>query len=353
MEALLSSFLHLLHDTENLLRQGRPELNGLATFLREFRLKRVTPLFRRCRSLKQPRYTISLVGLTNVGKSTLAHALLEHPVAPRRNSPATSMPVEYRHGPDWLLTLHSSAAHSVVTNAYPSAVELSGELSRFVFDEKAVANGRISRIIVTGPMELLVGDLVFADTPGFGSARPGADAAQDTKTLVDYIRDNVSEVFFCVSGESYSLLPEEKDFFEAIQHLCSTVVVTKALADETDDLDTALRRYRATFQHIFPVCDFLFVEAKWAITGSGKSTSERYEASRVTFLRDFIKERGTAEQRLRVLRVQTARAWDDLRDLAQPKLRDAQLEKIPWRPDSWAAFSTLFARDLSDPLEVS
>ncbi len=352
MEALLSSFLHLLHDTENLLRHGRPEQHGLATFLREFRLKRITPLFQRCRSLQQPPYTVSLVGLTNVGKSTLAHALLEHPVAPRRNSPATSMPVEYKHGPRWLLTLHSSAAQSVVTNTYPSAVELSGALSRYVFDENAVADGRISRIIVTGPMDLLAGDLVFADTPGFGSARPGEVATQDTSTLVEYIRDNVSEVFFCVSGESYSLLPEEKDFFEAVQHLCSTVVVTKALADETDDLDTALRKYRDLFQHIFPLCEFLFVEAKWAIAGSGKSSPERYDASRVALLRDFIKERGTAEQRLRTLRQQTARAWHDLHDLSQSELRDAQLAKIPWRADSWATFSALFERDLSVHVEA-
>jgi hypothetical protein len=239
----------------------------------------------------------------------------------------------------------------VVSNPYPSAVELSGALSRYVFDEKAVADGRISRIIVTGPMDLLVGDLVFADTPGFGSARPGAVAAQDNKTLVEYIRDNVSEVFFCVSGESYSLLPQEKEFFEAIQHLCSTVIVTKALADETDDLDTALRKYRALFQHIFPLCDFLFVEAKWAIAGAGKSKPERYEASRVATLRDFIKERGTAEQRLQALREQTARAWADLHDLSQQQLRDAQLEKIPWRRDSWAEFSTLAKWDLPNLLE--
>ena len=261
------------------------------------------------------------------------------------------MPVEYEFGPAWSLTVHSSASQSVDTSPFPSPDLVSAALARYVFDDKAAAEGRISRIIVTGPMDLLAGGVVFADTPGFGSARPGAAGNHDKESLVAYIAENVDEVIFCVSGDSFSLLPEEQAFFEAIQQLCSTVVVTKALAEESDDMDAALRRFKTTFQHKFPLCEFMFVEAKWAIAKGARASDERYEASRVAAVRDFIKDRGTVECRFDALRSQVERAWRDLLSLASPMLRESGVPAIPWRRDSWAEFAGQARQDLASFLE--
>ena len=99
MDAVVAALLHLLNDTENCLRSSpdRSRTASLADFLHDFRVKRVHPLHRHAQRLGSARYVLSMVGLTNVGKSTLAQALLGHPVAPRRNGPATSVPVEYEH----------------------------------------------------------------------------------------------------------------------------------------------------------------------------------------------------------------------------------------------------------------
>ena len=44
------------------------------------------------------RYVVAIVGLSNVGKSTLINALLGQELAPRRNGPCTSCPVEFAAG---------------------------------------------------------------------------------------------------------------------------------------------------------------------------------------------------------------------------------------------------------------
>jgi hypothetical protein len=355
VDGLLTTFVHLLYDTETLLANSRHSsaTSALAEFLRDFRIKRIWPLFERCKRLHKSRYTISLVGLTNVGKSTLAHALLENPVAPRRNSPATSMPVEYEYSPHWCVTVHSNVSQSVIKHTASTPTEVSTSLSRYVFDDKAAADGRISRIIVTGPMSLLDSGVVFADTPGFGSARPGAADNQDNNALVKYIGENVDEVIFCIAGDSFSLLPEEHSFFESIRPLCSTIVVTKALSDDADDIEAALLRYKNTFQHLFPMCDFLFVEAKWAISSGGKSGPDKYDASRVAEVRDFIRERGAPDRRRAALRSHAVRAWADLRELSAPIIRDAGLRSIPWRSDSWAAFKRCCDLELNGCVELT
>jgi len=201
-------------------------------------------------------------------------------------------------------------------------------------------------------MGLLDEGVVFADTPGFGSARPQGCHNQDKECLVRYINENVDEVVFCLGGDSLSLLPEEKTFFESIQPLCSTIVVTKALADEPGDIEGSLQEYKRAFQHVFPLCDFMFVEAKWAIHGGAKSDPSRYEASRIATVRDFIRERGTVEQRRHSLRSQVVRAWTDLSELSSPLLRDAGMQVMPWRSDSWAEFQRCCEADLTGIVEV-
>ena len=47
------------------------------------------------------RYVVAVVGLTNVGKSTLLNALFGQDLAPRRMGPCTAAPIEFTYGDEY------------------------------------------------------------------------------------------------------------------------------------------------------------------------------------------------------------------------------------------------------------
>ena len=337
MNEVVNALLHLLHDTEQLLRSspGAQHKSVLADFLADFRLKRLNPLHRRMKHLENRRFVVSMVGLTNVGKSTLAHALLRHPVAPRRNGPATAIPVEYEHGPAWTVKTHSLESQAVHAQHFDTAEEVSASLKRLVFDQPEAQASHTARVIVRGPMDLLEGGLVFADTPGYGAAQPHEAGSVHEKRLTSYLQSHVHEVFFCVSGAQCMVGKEEIAFFHAIRDLCSTVIVTKWDSD-SEQREAEMREYRARFAHLFPMCGFLFVEAKWAIQGRQSEDVRQVEASHVDALRNVILQRASVEARRAGLKNQITAAWDDLHELIDVHLQTAGIAAIPWREDGVA-----------------
>lgn len=52
------------------------------------------------------RYVVAVVGLTNVGKSTLLNALFGQDLAPRRNGPCTAAPIEFIYGNEYQVTVY-------------------------------------------------------------------------------------------------------------------------------------------------------------------------------------------------------------------------------------------------------
>ena len=52
------------------------------------------------------RYVVGVVGLTNVGKSTLLNALFGVELAPHRNGPCTAAPIEFVHGEEHRVTAY-------------------------------------------------------------------------------------------------------------------------------------------------------------------------------------------------------------------------------------------------------
>ena len=334
MNEVVNALLHLLHDTEQLLRSspGAQHRSALAAFLADFRLKRLNPLHRRMKHLDNRRFVVSMVGLTNVGKSTLAHALLRHPVAPRRNGPATAIPVEYEHGPAWTVKTHSLESQAVHAQYFDTAEEVSASLKRLVFDQPEAQASHTARVIVRGPMDLLEGGLVFADTPGYGAAQPHEAGAAHQTRLTSYLQNHVHEVFFCVSGAQCMVGKEEIAFFHAIRDLCSTVIVTKWDSDP-EQREAEMREYRTRFEHLFPMCGFHFVEAKWAIQGQQSNDAQQLAASQVDALRSIIRQRTLIETRRAAFKDQLVAAWDDLHELAATPLHTAGLAAMPWRED--------------------
>jgi len=335
MEDLVDAFVELLYETEILVRRspGKYEGDALSTFLHEFRRKRVNPLHRRMSRLQEPRYVLSMVGLTNVGKSTLAQALLGHSVAPRLNGPATAVPVEYEHAETWQITRLSRKDQRIVTEPFDSPAQVSARLEKLVLGQaKLVETGdkQAESVVVQGPMELLRGGIVLADTPGFGAAtEEPAGEAGERKRVVDYLRSRVHEVAFCVSGANAMISHSELQLFREIQESCSTVIVTKWDPDP-DEREREIARYRDRFAHLFPYCGFVFVEAKWAIEGKDRQS--------INELSELIRENATREKREAVIRAQVAAAWGDLQVLGREPLRKTDAQCIPWHAASFASF---------------
>lgn len=316
MKEVIEAFLHLLYETETYIRRSGERVagNDLESFLRDFRVQRVNPLHERLLRMEEPRYVLSMVGLTNVGKSTLSHALLGHNVAPSLNGPATAIPVEYEYADTWSIKSISREALKVTTKPYESPEELAKALKKRVL---GTVTPLPERIVVSGPMSLLKDGIVLADTPGFGAAQEGISGESVKRELLDYLRSHVTETMFCISGANGVVSGSELEFFQEIEELCSTVIVTKwdGSADDT-------KKYREKYSDSFPNCGFVFVEAKSAIDGCQPESVES--------LADLIRATATRESLIKVLGEQVVSTWEQLNELAKAPLRKSKFASIPW-----------------------
>jgi GTP-binding protein EngB required for normal cell division len=322
MEKVINDFLILLEGTERFIRSSPERFCSdlLADFLHEFRVQRVHPLHKRARLLGSDRFVLSLAGLTNVGKSTLTHALFKHPIAPRRNSPATAVPVEYEYSDKWRMTTHNSRDKTVSDTYFDSSEELGAVLERRVFDLPADSAAKIGKVLVRGPIEVLRDGMLFADTPGFGAAHLNDDGANHNAALAAYLSTHVHEVMFCVSGSNCMIRNEELEFFNSIRHLCTTVIVTKW---DDDSEGKGATEYRSRFAGHFPLCGFCFVEAKLAATGQAKESG-------IESIVQLLEQRATKLSRAKTFDDQIVRAWNDLLELSQEPMRQARLHAVPW-----------------------
>ncbi|MCX6887326.1 MAG: dynamin family protein [Verrucomicrobia bacterium] len=333
-QALADAFVLLLSDTERALSYGKPECasDPLVVFLKDFRLKRINPIQQRSARMMEGRYVLALVGLTNTGKSTLAEALLGNPVAPRRNGPATSIPVEYEHGPEWLIKTCRRDTLEVFTTPLDTAQHVAAFLEKNVVNIEPREAKKIERITVRGPMAAIQGGIVFADTPGFGAADIVGSACSDEQRIENYVANNVHEVLFCVNSANFTVKGEECKFFEHFDELCTTVVVTKWDCDPLNR-EAEICAYKARFSHLFPLCRFMFIEAKWAIDAQARGDTIKLADSGSNDLHRFILERATREGRETLLHQQCLDAWHDLLELVREPLQKSRLHAVPWRVD--------------------
>ena len=111
----------------------------------------------------------SLVGKSNVGKSTVIDALLGEASAPRKNGPYTSAVVEYRYAEKYSLIMKEQNEELISLQNYDSNAELLEDLKKTatVTDESVFSSAE--RTIVRMPSVFLKNKIVIFDTPGYGA----------------------------------------------------------------------------------------------------------------------------------------------------------------------------------------
>lgn len=313
----IEAFLFLVQETVALAKNQNNLEEAQRAYLEEFRGSRLVPICQREKLARKTPFTFCLVGLTNAGKSTLIEALLGAAVAPKKNGPATAVPVEYSYSSTWALEVHyHNASMLPVHQCFTEPAALAAEVTRHVIDQIPQDASKIAAVCVRGPMDLLKNNLVLADTPGIGAAilEPAAKP-EDGLPTVRWIRDS-GRAFLCVAaGVSWKVSPEVADFYRSLRHICSNIIITK-----WEDSDEAQQEWKATFGKLFPGADFDFVNARRGVN--------------VPQLRSIIEAQSSQERRILQTRRELLKAWTDLKRHFERVYR----REIPWRPDSLERF---------------
>lgn len=275
------------------------------------------------KKLKIDPYVLSLVGLTNVGKSTLMEALLGYPIAPRKNGPATATPVVYKFDTNWSIEVDYNDVREAEIRRFGDAKLLGEHLKEIVVDNENAKN--LAWVTVSGPIDMLKSGLVLADTPGFGAASvDGEDAAKHETRLKEFLRERVQQVYFCVDGgDTLSVSAPEKEFFQDIKGLCYHVIVNKWTGNKKDQ-----EKYENQYKEIFTNAEFVFVNAKKAINGLNKKDEAMVEDSNILFFHKIIQANGTATEREAYLYPKIIKACIDIHNHMK---RVHNLDSLPWR----------------------
>jgi GTP-binding protein EngB required for normal cell division len=305
--------------------------------------QRLLVLRHRWELLDKP-FVVAIVGLSNVGKSTLMNALLGDEFAPAGNYPCTSCPVEFSFGERLQLTVFPANDYRRQQWVCPDAAELLKRLM-LVADEKQKTIDA-ERVEVTAPLPMLKDGLALADTPGFNAVQPEDHDGTYQKALEDYLRTRTSQVLWVVRA-SFPPDRAENTFFERfVGELCDDIIVTGAEA-----LDEAQRRRwsRYVASHL-PAHRprFHFVSGLEGTAARRSGDSEQLKRSGIHDLEVRIRELGVASARVSALQ-QGGLDWaQQLGDWARNHWSEtAGIAGHFWNLPEWAA---LTARAVGYPL---
>jgi GTP-binding protein EngB required for normal cell division len=270
------------------------------------------------------RYVVGVVGLGNVGKSTLINAIFEEEISPKRNGPCTAFPIEFVGASEPAIRLKYGAALSTRDIRCRNTDELRRELSHFCDEGNQSSDDPIQKITVSIPHQLLSEGLILADTPGFGAAQRGEAAGSHEWTVKQYLAREVCQAVWVVLAEQAIGARELSFFNEHLADICDHVAVTGCEEWDETDCDRFRRRLSRPFGHRPP--EFHFVSG---ITREG-----------VADLADNIKRLALPEARYR----RVTQGTFALCKAVNEWFRDYRNERggpvrQRWRPDSWARIS--------------
>ena len=326
--ALVDEFLMLMSDSADYHR--RPEVKGI---LGEARGQLVN--IRKRLLLEGKRYVVAVVGLTNVGKSTLLNALLGQELAPRRNRPCTAAPIEFVY--DDMLRVTAYHQQSLKRPTWPCASydQVHERLDQMADDSGAEASRNLKKVEVHVPLPLLCRGLVFADTPGFGAAQAGDAAGTHEEALKDYLKKEVSQVFWVVLAEQ-GIGKREKSFHDQFfADVCDDVVVTGSEDWDPMDRQRFQRRFAQSFGQRLPA--FHFVSGKEGGKARQAEDMEGLERFGIAALERRIQELSDPAGRDAALEQALKQLAEDI-NFWMGEFRDDRGLPLRgrWRPDRWS-----------------
>ena len=284
------------------------------------------------------RYVVAVVGLTNVGKSTLLNALFGQDLAPRRNGPCTAAPIEFFYGDDYQVSVHYFSSIKKPVWKCPDTERVHERLKALADSSGAEQSRTIQRVVVHAPLPLLNNGLVIADTPGFGAAQLDGAEGSHEESLKTYLTESVSQVFWIVLGEQ-GILKSEKDFHDKFfGQLCDDVIVTGCDDWEQRDKDRFRQRFSQAFQSRLPTFHF----ASGKLGGKARETGsiEDLEQAGIPAIEERITSLANTEGRIASFEMTILELAKDLMNWYADFCNEYDVRRIAfWRPDSFNRWS--------------
>jgi hypothetical protein len=286
------------------------------------------------------RYVVALVGLTNVGKSTLLNALLGHDLAPRRNGPCTAVPIEFIYGDELRLSVvHQKSLHRP-SWACPRVEVIHQRLRELADDQGRQASPSIRKVVVEIPHRLLARGVVIADTPGFGDVPIGDAARGHEEVLQTYLHNDVTQVFWVVLAEQ-GIGRREKDFHrQFLSDICDDVLVTGSEGWEPVDRDRFRQRFAQELGQRLP--RFHFVSGLQGLQARRAKDLAGLKQAGIVGLQLRLAELADPRGRQKAQIADLLQLAGDLAQWVRDFRDDRDLPIVHfWRPDSWERWLSL------------
>jgi GTP-binding protein EngB required for normal cell division len=287
-EEIIQEFLFLVEESKRLHSDAEDaaEIAGFFATLQSDLNKMRTRCIRSSRD-----YKVAVVGLGNVGKSTLINAILGERIAPVSNAPCTASIVEFRYGAE--LQLKTEAPGSLIPeiHAFSDVAALHKKLCSMVAHEDNAATDQWERIEVSLPADILSGGLILADTPGFGAA--GEEGLGDTEIIENFLKKDAAQIFWIVMADQ-GIGKKEHDFYNKyLTERCDDLVATNAENWDEEDRKRWKKRYAPKLHSSVKIH---FAKGKQAKTSRGDPVA--FQDSGVADLCERIKALKKTEGRL-------------------------------------------------------
>jgi GTP-binding protein EngB required for normal cell division len=296
---------------------------------------RVLVAARRRLAVAAQSYVVGVVGLTNVGKSTLLNALFGAELAPRRNGPCTAAPIEFAHGEELRVTAYFRNALTRPSWRCASVDAIHQRLASLADDSGDAASRDLRKVFVEAPIPLLCNGLIIADTPGFGAAQVGDAAGSHETALKSYLKNEIAQVFWVVLAEQ-GIGKREMSFCDAFfAEVCDDIVVTGSEDWEPNDRERFRHRYADSFGSRMP--SFHFVSGQRGGEARRANDPVALEAAGIPMLEARIRGLTDSAGRMKSVKDGLVQLAEDLRYWLE-HFPDGQQRRLPtwWRPDSWS-----------------
>jgi GTP-binding protein EngB required for normal cell division len=289
--------------------------------------------------LAAKKYTIAVVGLTNVGKSTLLNALFGTDIAPKRNGPCTAVPIEFMYADICQVTVRYFQSISRTCWKCKDTSDVREKLYSLAADSGAEKSRSIECINVHVPLPILKNGLVIADTPGFGAAQTGEAEGAHEKSLEKYL-GQASQVFWVVLGEQ-GIGKQEKNFYDSLfGKICDDIIVTGCDDWEQSDKDRFQQRFSQIFQRS---PRFHFASGKVGLEAKKIGNTKNLEQAGILEIESRILALADKTRRLKGFQDAIAARLNDMVLWWNEFQSENDMRHSPlWRPGSWDRWEDKF-----------